>query len=190
VTNAFTEYNRSTMPFFLIESDYESNSGDGHSIRQQGYQTVLSGGSGQLMGNDPIWYFPSGWQTYINSEGARAQGKLSALFASRSWWLLQPDINNTLLTGTVGSASGRAVAARASDGSFALIYTPSIRDLNVALGQLAGPHVSARWYDPASGTYSTVSGSPFSATGSRAFNPGGTNSASDSDWVLVLESVP
>jgi hypothetical protein len=62
--------------------------------------------------------------------------------------------------------------------------------LTVSLAQLAGPHVSARWYDPANGTYTTVTGSPFTASSSRAFSPGSTNSDAESDWVLVLESVP
>jgi len=190
VSNAFTEYNRSTMPFFLIEDDYESNNGDGPLVRQQAYQTMLSGGTGHLMGNDPIWYFPSGYASYLNSEGARTLGKLRTLFEAHAWSLLQPDINGTLMTGTLGTGSNRAVASLASDRSFALIFTPSIRDLTVSLAQLIGPHVNARWYDPANGAYTAVSGSPFTATGSHVFNPGSSNSASDNDWVLVLESTP
>jgi hypothetical protein len=190
VSNAFTEYNRSTMPFFLIEDDYESNNGDGHLVRLQAYQTVLSGGTGQLMGNDPIWYFPSGYASFLNSEGARTLGRLRTLLESHAWNLLQPDVSNTLLTAGIGAGANRAVASLASDRSFALLYTPSGGALTVSLAALAGPNVAARWYDPASGTYSTVSGSPLVASGSRVFSPGGSNSAGDSDWALVLESVP
>ncbi|MBL8199385.1 MAG: hypothetical protein JNK40_00300, partial [Chromatiales bacterium] len=50
--------------------------------------------------------------------------------------------------------------------------------------------VTARWFDPLSATYSTVAGSPFAATGSRAFLPPGNNSAGAGDWVLVLEATP
>jgi hypothetical protein len=188
--NAFAEYNRSTMPFFLIEDEYESNTGNGHLVRLQAYQAMLSGATGHLMGNDPVWYFGPGWQTYLDSYGARTVGKMRALYEARSWWLLQPDTGNTLLTAGAGSGSTRAVASLASDRSFALLYTPDIRALTVSLAQLAGPHVSARWYDPANGTYTTVTGSPFTASSSRVFNPGSTNSDAESDWVLVLESVP
>jgi chitodextrinase len=45
----------------------------------------------------------------------------------------------------------------------------------------------ARWFDPTSGNYTTISGSPFPATGTRSFAPPGANSAGQGDWVLVLD---
>jgi hypothetical protein len=190
VSNAFTEYSRSSMPFFLIEDDYESNSGNGHSVRLQSYQAVLSGATGGLMGNDPVWYFGPGWQNYLNSEGARTLGNMRTLLEAKSWWLLQPDQASALLTAGTGSGSGRAAASLASDRTFAMVYTPSVRNLTISLSQLSGPHVSARWFDPTNGTYKNIAGSPFSASGSQVFSPGSTNAADDGDWVLVLESVP
>jgi hypothetical protein len=47
--------------------------------------------------------------------------------------------------------------------------------------------VTARWYDPTNGIFSTISGSPFANSGSRNFTPPRKNSAGDGDWVLVLE---
>ena len=58
------------------------------------------------------------------------------------------------------------------------------------IGTLAGTQVQARWYDPTSGGFTTVSGSPFAATGSRVFRPTGTNARGKSDWVLVLDALP
>jgi hypothetical protein len=58
----------------------------------------------------------------------------------------------------------------------------------VNMTQLSGPQVSARWYDPSNGTYSTVSGSPFPNTGTHVFTPTGNNSSGASDWVLLLQS--
>jgi len=52
----------------------------------------------------------------------------------------------------------------------------------VNMAKLSGP-ATARWYNPATGTYTVVSGSPFANTGSRTFNPGASG-----DWVLVLET--
>jgi hypothetical protein len=200
VSQAFGEYARSTMPFFLIEAAYEEGtSGGSQMVRTQAYQAVLSGAMGHLYGNSPVWYFnaptwsnPTGitWQQALDSQGARSMTHVAALFAPRSWWTLVPDTNNTLLTGSVGSGADRAVAARAADGSFAIAYTPSIRTLNVALGQLAGPRINARWFDPTSGTYATVPGSPFLASGTQSFRPAGNNSSGSTDWVLLLESAP
>lgn len=113
---------------------------------------------------------------------------LAALFAPRSWWTLAPDTNQTLLTGGISSGADRAVAARAADGSFAVAYTPNVRTLVVALGQLAGPRVNARWFDPTSASYAAVPGSPFLASGPQTFTPPGNNATGDGDWVLVLES--
>lgn len=198
VSQAFGEYARSTMPFFLIEANYEEGLSSGAQIvRMQAYQAMLSGAMGHVYGNSPVWYFnapswanPTGatWQQALNSQGARSMTALSNLFGPRAWWTLQPDTANTLLTGGISTGADRAVAARASDGSFAISYLPSARSVTIALGQLAGPRVNARWFDPFSGSYSTVSGSPFLASGSRSFQAPGANAASDSDWILVLES--
>ena len=190
VANAFTEYNRSTMPFFLIEAVYENEGVGGSGVRTQAYQAVLSGASGQVMGNNPIWLFGGGWQSALDSAGARTLTQLRNLFAAHSWTLLQPDTSNALLTSGVSSGANRAAASRAIDGSFALVYTPSVRALTINLAQLTGPRVSARWYDPGDGAYATVTGSPFTASGGMSFTPTGNNSQGDGDWVLVLESTP
>jgi hypothetical protein len=93
-----------------------------------------------------------------------------------------------VLTSGISSGLDRAVTARASDRSFALVYLPSTRTVNVALGALAGPRVNARWFDPTSGTYSAVPGSPFLASGSQSFRPASNNASNYGDWVLVLDS--
>jgi hypothetical protein len=54
---------------------------------------------------------------------------------------------------------------------------------------LAGPLITARWYDPADGGVSNANGSPFLATGSLGFRPQvAKNSDGFEDWVLVLRS--
>jgi hypothetical protein len=191
VSTAFTEYARSSMPFFLIEAYYENEHSVGEQlVRTQAYQAVLSGASGHVAGNNPLWGFFTGWQTALNSGGSRTLAHLHSLFGSLAWWTLVPDTGNTLLTSGVSTGSSRAVAARSSTGSTAVVYTPSVRSMNIALSRLSGPHVRARWYDPTNGTYATVSGSPFAASGTTAFTPTGANAGGFGDWVLVLDSVP
>jgi hypothetical protein len=186
------------MPFFLIESAYENeHDATEQRLRMQAYQAVLSGAAGQVFGNNPIWRFggpglypaPVAWQQSLDSRGARSMTYLGDLLDTVPWWLLVPDMGNTLLSEGHGAEENRAVAARAADQSFAILYLPSDRGITVDLAQLAGPEVKARWYDPANGRFTSVGGSPFPATGPRQFRPEpGSNSAGFDDWVLVLES--
>ncbi len=137
VASAFAEYARSPMPFFLIEALYENMGADESVVRRQAYQAVLSGGAGHIMGNQPIWSFSKGWQTALDSAGARTLTYLRTLFDSL--WTLAPDVGNTLLTSGVGSDGSRAVAARGGSGALAVVYTPDVRTLTVNMAQLAGP---------------------------------------------------
>jgi Protein of unknown function (DUF4038)/Putative collagen-binding domain of a collagenase len=196
---ALAQYARpERMPFFLIESAYENeHETTEQRLRTQAYQAVLSGAAGQIFGNNPIWHFdgpgiypaPVTWQQAMDGRGTQSMTHLHDLLTSMPWWLLEPDVGGTLLTDGLGPEDQRAVAARAVDGSFAVLYLPSSRDVTVDLAQLAGSEISARWYDPADGRFSVVSGSPFSATGPRRFRPESSNNSSGfDDWVLVLEA--
>jgi Protein of unknown function (DUF4038)/Putative collagen-binding domain of a collagenase len=80
-----------------------------------------------------------------------------------------------------------ATAARTSDGSLVMVYMPTIRAITVDMSKLTGT-TTARWYDPTSGEYADVKGSPFANEGSRQFMPSGANKSGESDWVLVLEA--
>lgn len=198
-TASLAQYARpGQMPFFYMEGRYEGDTNDGNErrVRIQAYQALLSGAMGHIFGNTPVWNFngrplyPTSltWQQALGSRGAQSMTHLHSLFTPRSWWDLVPDAGNTFLTNGLSSELDRAVAAKAANGSYALAYLPSVRTVTANLGQLAGPKVNARWFDPASGAYSAIPGSPFSATGSQTFRPASNNSSNYGDWVLVLES--
>jgi hypothetical protein len=70
-----------------------------------------------------------------------------------------------------------------------IIYTPIIRQFVVDMTQLGGPAVS-RWFDPSSGDFRNIAGSPFTNAGTKSFTPPGNNSDGDGGWVLVLETSP
>ena len=57
-------------------------------------------------------------------------------------------------------------AARTPDGKLAIAYMPSGGTVTVDLGTLSGP-VTARWYDPTDGTFTTIGDGPLANTGSR-----------------------
>jgi Protein of unknown function (DUF4038)/Putative collagen-binding domain of a collagenase len=200
-STALQQYERpEKLPFFLIESTYENEHGiSQQGLRTQAYHAWLSGAMGQVFGNNPIWHFNASgafpsismkWQQVLNGHGSQSMTHLHNLFAQRRWWTLEPDSNRTMLTGGLRSGEDRAVAVRDRDRAFAIVYLPSIRTVTVNLGQLTGPKVNARWYDPTNGIYSRVAGSPFVASGSQFFRPIGHNAHGFGDWVLVLESLP
>jgi hypothetical protein len=80
-----------------------------------------------------------------------------------------------------------ATAARTSDGSLVMIYMPTIRAITIDMSKLAGT-TTVRWYDPTSGEYADVTGSPFANEGRRELIPPGANKSGEGDWVLVLEA--
>jgi hypothetical protein len=202
-----TEYNRSSfLPVFVVEDHYEDekvgwppqdqNSDLGTPLvnRRQDYWTMTCGATGKLYGNHSIWTFSKGWIDHLNTQCISELGYMKALFAPRRWYDLMPDNAHTVVTSGYGTyaATGKvsendyATAARTPDGSLVVVYLPTLRSITVDMRKLRGT-VTARWYDPTNGIFSTASGSPFANSGSRNFTPPHKNSAGDGDWVLVLE---
>jgi hypothetical protein len=92
------------------------------------------------------------------------------------------------------STTDRIQACRASDGSYAFVYTASGKTLAVRLRDsfgdpLAGKVIRAYWYDPRSGTAVRLEDYTKPETGARSPAPTYTppSSGSGNDWVLVLE---
>ncbi|PSJ58642.1 DUF4038 domain-containing protein [Pseudaminobacter soli (ex Li et al. 2025)] len=181
------------LPFFLIESAYE-NEHDTYQqrVRMQAYQAVLSGASGHVFGNNPIWHFdgpglyqtPVTWKEALDGPGSQSMSQLGAFISSVKWWLLEPDVDGKLLIAGQGGEEAHVSAARAKDGSFAVVYLPTSEDVTLDLGQLAGQHIAARWRDPTNGKMSAAEGSPFVA-GPQTFRPP-RRTEGGSDWILEL----
>jgi Protein of unknown function (DUF4038)/Putative collagen-binding domain of a collagenase len=173
--NADHAYRQSAMPFFLIEGRYEAvGNVNSLSVRRQMYEAILGGATGQNLGNDVVSLFRPGWQHELDSPGSRAESHLGKLFEAFPWWRLVPD-------GTSGQT------ARDMDRRFKIIYVPSGR-VSADLSDLKGPRIEARWYDPTSGDYREIPGSPFLPAGTRTFSVG-QNFIGDSDWVLTFRTV-
>jgi hypothetical protein len=58
--------------------------------------------------------------------------------------------------------------------------------ITVDMGAMGGPS-RARWFDPTSGTYTSI-GSGLGNSGTREFTPPGNNSVGEKDWTLVLDT--
>jgi hypothetical protein len=139
------------------------------------------------------------WQNNLNTVGAQDATRWAAFFRSYPWTNLVPDTGHTFVTGGYGtydtSATGitavsgaasvgtYAEAALTADGTLGLCYTPVNQGLIVALSKMSGPG-HAQWWDPTNGAYTSIGS--FTNTGSTTYTPSATNSAGDTDWVLVL----
>jgi hypothetical protein len=190
---AATAYARSgPMPFFLIEADYDGEGASLFEIRQQVYESLLSGACGHFFGNNPLWGFgePHANSGYgpsyalanaLNTTATQQMGHVKALFAAYAWEKLQPKTGTELVTSSLGSGSTRICPALASDGSFAMIWKPTSGSATINLSAIASARVRARFFDPVNGTYTTVAGSPFPNSGTQVFTwPG--------ERVLVLDA--
>ncbi len=205
------------IPSFLVEAHYDleqvgtpTDYGTPEVLRREDYWTTLSGGIGQFYGNRYTWSLTPGWDGYLDTPGVAQLEIWKNFFTSLPWQDLVPDQQHETVTAGYGafgsdeihfdsqqlsarmdlkvSDSDYATAARTADGSYVVVYMPTARAITVNMARLRGP-ASAEWFDPSSGTYQVIAGSPFPNTGSRKLTPPGTNAAGDSDWVLLLDAV-
>jgi hypothetical protein len=187
---------RDHLPVFMVEANYEGEhwyTGPS-TLRRQEYWTMLSGATGQFYGNKYTWQFSDGWPSYVNTVGSRQLTFATNLFSPRRWYDLIPDRAHKLVVSGYGTYSERGdvngndyvTAAGTGDRKLAIVYLPTSRTIDVDLARVSGRAVRARWYDPSSGTYSAVSGSPFKHDAKHGFTTPGKNHDGDEDWVLVL----
>lgn len=161
---------------------------DAWDVRQAAWWSMLSGACGHTYGNHNIWQMwqpgrkpissaRTPWKTAVGHPGSAQVGDMRKLLESKAWQKLAPD--EDLLAGEPGEGAEHIRAARAGDGSFAMIYTPTGRKFSVRLERIGGK-VTASWFDPRTGKLqpAQVDGQSFDPPG----EPGRGN-----DWVLVLE---
>jgi hypothetical protein len=190
-------------PTYLVEAHYDlervgkpQDYGTATVLRRQEYWTMLSGGKGQLYGSAYTWTFASGWQSYLGTAGVTQLTIWEHFFSSLPWQDLVPDQDHTVVTaglGTYGTLQTRVsqsdfcTSSKTPDGSFVVAYMPTARTITVNMANLKSP-ANAKWFDPTSGTYTTIPGGPIANTGTRQFTPQGKNQDGDNDWVLLLDA--
>ena len=188
------------VPVFLIEADYESENGaDPERLRRQEYWSFLSGSCGHVFGNGYVWPLKAGWKSHLDTTGVQQFGYCRSLLQSRPWYSLVPDQTHRVVTAGYGTYSSGGdphtsisendyvTAAATADGRLGLVYVPSSRTITVDLTVMSGS-VTARWYDPTTGSYQAIAGSPFPNASSHDFRTPGAHLDGASDWVLVLEA--
>lgn len=186
------DYNRVPVaPFILVESHYENehygrpDSRDWPTVqwvRRQAYWAILCGATGQSMGNNPIWFLGTGWQTAMESPASMSMVHLKALITSRPWYTLVPDQDHAVVTTGYGDSKNLdyLTAARTADGATVIAYLPTKRTIAVDLSKVSGQRAKAWWFDPRTGK--AMSAGEFETRGSKEFTP-----PAEDDWVLVLD---
>jgi hypothetical protein len=177
------------MPTYLLETCYEHETiqgcaGTATEVRRRQWWGLLGCGAGEIVGNDPIWKFASGWPQQLASAVSLAEARLAAITQQVAWQTLELD--DALVTTGAGQAGSTAevAAARTADHRQAVIYIPpdGASKITVDLTRLAGA-VTATWQDPTTAR-SVPAGTGLTA--SHLFGIPGNNAAGNGDWVLVL----
>lgn len=195
------------MPSIVIESAYENEHGATEQrLRMQAYDALLSGAAGHVFGNNPVWHFdapglypaPVNWRDALGSRGAQSMRHLRTLVDQLEWWSLEPSerlivdhpnqsywnrIKHWISAGMIENAVG----AIARNRSFAVVYLPSVRDIEIDLSLLTGERVTGRWFDPSVGGFA-VDETDVVRHGTYTFRPPGRNRAGYEDWVLLLRA--
>jgi hypothetical protein len=203
-----------SMPFGCMESDYEGENNNPTAsgiasgtpvtnivLRKQLYWAFLGGGlAGHIFGNKFIWQLNDGavggsWKANLDTTGVQHFMYWAALMRSFSWYLLQPDLTGVVATSGFGTynagatlaANDYVTTARTSDGHAIVSYFPANHSLVLDMTKCASSSITARWYDPTNGTYSSA-GTGLTNTGTHTFTPSATNAAGDVDWCLLITS--
>jgi hypothetical protein len=213
---ALKAYNSTSVsPVFLTESQMEGANNlsllcapaDAGVLRREMYWTMTSGASGHVWGNTHVNHSdltsPT-WQSQLNTTATQQVAMLTTVFNQLQWWKLVPDTAHQIVTAGYGTPnanngnlcasnpnSNYATAAWVPDAttpslaSQAIVYTPVATTLHVDMTKFSKA-MNASWYDPTTGTSSTIAGSPFPITSPQTFTTPGTHADGTADWVLVL----
>ena len=159
-----------------------------YDVRKQLYRSVFAGAAGVTYGHHAVWQFTGpryapinfadrDWIDALHRPGAEAARTLADLIASRPDRVPDP----ALVVADPSAGARHLVAARDTDGSFALIYFPTADAATIDLARLAVGPLAAWWYDPRTGAATPLAGPVTGAT--HSFTP----PAQGPDWVLVLD---
>lgn len=191
------------IPAFLLEEPYDEEGPDGNHVNPSATQPVrrfqwwgwLTTIGGYISGNGYVWPFNGSWKKHLDTQGSRDMARLNTFINSYRWWELVPSGLGGMKElvnagGGVPSGEDYVAAAATPDGRLLLAYIPPAHIGSVTIDMtVLRSRARAQWFDPASGQYTLLEGSPFSNTGTHMFTPPGANSRGEGDWVLVLKGM-
>lgn len=190
-----------TLPNYWMEGVYEGEEPAAINFnpnvvlptRHYAWNAICNGANaGVCTGNGYVWPFGTDYLSHLNDRGTQDLTVLWSFIDSIPLHRLVPTGLGgigTLITsgaGTIDTTNYVAVAATAL-GDLLVAYSGPGHSgsFTIDMSKLRGT-ITARWYDPGNGSYSSAGG-PFSNSGTHAFTPP-TNSLGQSDNVLRLDA--
>ena len=184
---------------------------DDYDVRQAAYWSLLAGACGHTYGNNNVWqmYKPTSaagvadpnrgrdlfggpgsaiganipWQEALDHPGAFQMHHVRRLFEALPFTKLVPD--QSLILNGQSSGGAKIRAARSSDGSFALIYTPRGESFTLNKHVIKGERLREYWFDPRYGV--AYFNKEQDTWGIQTYTP--PTNGRGNDWVLVLTNV-
>lgn len=165
---------------------------DDFDVRQAAWWAVLAGACGHTYGHNSVWqmwqpgrkpvlWAATPWREALDHPGAFQMGHVRRLFEARPFSKLVPDQALVLDAPQWGGAKVRA--ARAEDGSFAVIYSPYGESFTIQKSRLPARRLREIWYDPRYGV-AHLAHRPDNQ-GFQTYTP--PTRGRGQDWVLILE---
>ncbi len=167
-----------------------------HEVRKQIYRSVFSGAFGVTYGHHAVWQFygPSVeklnhadryWYEALDRPGAFQAGYLKELILSRPSLNRIPD--QSLVVSGQGSSNAEYIAAfRDADGSYAMIYLPIGKAVEVNTALIKAKKIRATWFDPRTGK---TQGSSTVKVKNEPYRFTPPTLGDEQDWVLILDDV-
>ncbi len=170
----------------------------GHSvpedIRRIMYWDVFAGACGQTYGCHDVWQmYKVGrepinqplrpWEKALDLPMANQVKHLKNLMLSRPYLTRIPD--QSLVNTKQNDDENYVIATRDAKGTYAFIYFPTGKSVELNLTKLNGTKLKATWYDPRTGVYLNEKNISKSAN----YKPTTPSSGKGQDWVLVIDSI-
>ncbi|MFA6308633.1 MAG: DUF4038 domain-containing protein [Clostridia bacterium] len=178
-----------TMPTILAEPCYEDDEQNTNfQIRMACLWGFLSGAAGIAYGNLIVYNFGVNetidWKPYLDHPALLQIKNFVDLIGSREWAKLVPS-NDLIIEGrgTLGELD-YGVAQIAFDGSFAVCYIPTSREIKIDMS-LFDSGKTICWFDPTKIEFKVVNQYP--NTGILVLPAQPKNAEEQHDWVLIIE---
>ncbi|MBX2922846.1 MAG: glycoside hydrolase family 140 protein [Chitinophagaceae bacterium] len=166
-----------------------------YEVRKQLYRSVFSGGFGVTYGHHSVWQFYNSsveklnyadmyWYDAIDRPAAFQAGYLRKLIESRPYLNRIPD-TSLVISGQGNTNASHIEAFRDADGSYAMIYLPIGKQIEINTALIKAKRIKAWWFNPGTGKVEkTIS---FKATATHWVTS--PSLGAKNDWVLVLDDL-
>ena len=166
-----------------------------YDVRKQLYRSVFSGACGVTYGHHAIWQFYSEpdkipityadrhWKEALDRPGAFQAGWLRKLI--EPLMAANPTPDQALIINAPERKEEYMTALRTADSSYAMIYMPVGRKIEINTAPLKTGKLNAWWFNPKNNSRKKIG--PVKKMALMSFTP--PNTGPGNDWVLILDGI-